>query len=72
MSVVLTADNHRVFVDKLDHGQKKSTSGDSAMARFKQMDSKAQTNPGDTELNTVHQNTITYVLRVWLDWVWAR
>ncbi|TPX31000.1 hypothetical protein SmJEL517_g05557 [Synchytrium microbalum] len=53
--------NKWVLVDKMDRGQKKSTTGDNAMAKFKQMDSKAQAGQGDTELTTNHQNTITSV-----------
>lgn len=49
------------YVDKLDQGPKKSSfSGNSAFNKFKQMDSKAQSEVGEsTELKTVHQNTIT-------------
>lgn len=52
------------YVDKLDQGSKKaSISGNSAFNKFKQMDSKAQSEVnGMTELSTVHQNTITYNL----------
>jgi len=50
-------------VQKLDGGAKKSVQGgsNSAMNKFKQMDSRAQASGGDTELSTTHQNTITCV-----------
>ena len=49
------------FIDKIDQGSKKaSLSGNSAFNKFKQMDSKAQSEAfSNTDLKTVHQNTIT-------------
>jgi actin related protein 2/3 complex subunit 1A/1B len=55
------------YGDKLDGGEKKVASGGSgsvAMNMFKQMDSRAQVQSGSGDgisLNSVHQNTITYV-----------
>jgi actin related protein 2/3 complex subunit 1A/1B len=61
--MLFTSKAHGVwdYVDKLHQGPKKSvTSGNSAFNKFKQMDSKAQSeNNGGTELSTIHQNTIT-------------
>ncbi|KAI8814677.1 WD40-repeat-containing domain protein [Cladochytrium replicatum] len=48
------------LVDKLDKGPKRSVAANSAMLKFKQMDSRAQAN-ADTEVNSYHQNTITQV-----------
>ncbi|KAJ3222601.1 Polycomb protein sop-2 [Clydaea vesicula] len=45
----------------LDEGKKKSFGGNSAMDKFRQMDSRNQQAGTDTELSTVHQNTITCV-----------
>ena len=52
-----------VLCDKIDTGTKKSVmSSNTAFNKFKQMDSRAQSSTTtDTELNTVHQNTITLV-----------
>ncbi|RKP03362.1 hypothetical protein CXG81DRAFT_29299 [Caulochytrium protostelioides] len=46
---------------KLDVGQRKSVTASNAMSKFRQMDSRAQQINSDTELETVHQNTITSV-----------
>ena len=50
-------------VDKLDQGLKKSSAAANTTAfnKFRQMDSRAQTDQTGTELNTVHQNTITLI-----------
>jgi actin related protein 2/3 complex subunit 1A/1B len=49
------------FVRKLDEGTKKSGNVDSAMNKFRQMDSKGQTT-SDSALDSVHQNTITSIV----------
>jgi hypothetical protein len=47
-------------MDKLDQGQKKASAGvGTAMNKFKQMDSRGQSEQTDTTLSTTHQNTIT-------------
>ncbi|OZJ06378.1 hypothetical protein BZG36_00731 [Bifiguratus adelaidae] len=43
----------------LDEGNKKATAGSSVFAKFKQMDLRGQDEDKDTNLNSVHQNTIT-------------
>ncbi|KAJ3043682.1 hypothetical protein HDV00_004455 [Rhizophlyctis rosea] len=48
------------LVDKIDKGQKKEVSGNSAFNKFRQMDSRSQAS-SDVELNSTHQNTITSV-----------
>ena len=52
----------REVAGKLDQGQKKAVSGNSAFRMFQQMDSRAQQTNPEVELNTTHQNTITYVV----------
>jgi len=51
----------RKFDKKLDQGAKKSLTGSTAMDKFKQMDSRSQSNSAgaDVELSSIHQNTIT-------------
>ncbi|KAJ1562354.1 protein 2 3 complex subunit [Cladochytrium tenue] len=49
------------LVDKIDKGVAKAEFGNSAMNTFKQMDKRAQAASTDTELNSVHQNTITSI-----------
>ncbi|ORZ41326.1 actin related protein 2/3 complex, subunit 1A, 41kDa [Catenaria anguillulae PL171] len=50
------------YAGKIDEGKKaSSTSTNSALAKFRAMDSRAQTTPQDTDLTTVHQNSITSV-----------
>lgn len=52
------------LVDKIDAGAKKAAISNTAFNKFKQMDSRAQSSVSvDTELNTTHQNTITYVVK---------
>ena len=63
---VLFSQNDRgewMMVEKLDQSQKKAAlSGNTAFNKFRQMDSRAQTDAGTgTELNTIHQNTITSI-----------
>jgi actin related protein 2/3 complex subunit 1A/1B len=49
-------------MEKLDQGVKKaSASSNTAFNKFRQMDSRAQTEQTGTELNTIHQNTITLI-----------
>ncbi|KAJ3412392.1 protein 2 3 complex subunit [Chytridiales sp. JEL 0842] len=48
------------LVDKLDKGKAKVETGNSAMNKFRQMDSRGQSTT-DTELNSMHQNTITSI-----------
>jgi actin related protein 2/3 complex subunit 1A/1B len=51
------------FVDKMDKAAGKSAAGgNSAMNKFKQMDSRAQSSDSaETQLDTTHQNTVSYV-----------
>ncbi len=61
--------NTWMLVDKLDTGVKKSPSSqqNTAFNKFKQMDSKSiSTASADTELTTVHQNTISFVFFIFL------
>ncbi|KAJ3128787.1 hypothetical protein HK098_003553 [Nowakowskiella sp. JEL0407] len=53
--------NNWELVDKLDQGIKKKISTNSAMDKFRQMDSRAQSG-NDSEINSQHQNTILSVL----------
>jgi actin related protein 2/3 complex subunit 1A/1B len=46
---------------KLDKGKEKVETGSSAMNKFRQLDSRSQAASGDTELNSTHQNSITWV-----------
>ncbi|KAJ3169893.1 Polycomb protein sop-2 [Geranomyces variabilis] len=48
-------------IGKLDQGQKKAAASNSAFKMFQQMDSRAQQQNNEVELNTTHQNTITCV-----------
>jgi actin related protein 2/3 complex subunit 1A/1B len=50
----------RELSQKIDSGKKKEVSSNSAFNKFKQMDTRAQTNT-DQELPSTHQNTITLV-----------
>ncbi|KXS13779.1 actin-related protein 2/3 complex, subunit 1 [Gonapodya prolifera JEL478] len=55
------------YIDKLDQQTKRAPSaalGSLAMNRFRQMDSKAQQGKEDTDLQSVHQNTITEIVRL--------
>lgn len=56
-------DNNKwTYVDKLDHSKKKAAGGNSAMNKFRQMDSRGQeSDSGSTTLDTVHQNAITEI-----------
>jgi len=48
------------LVEKLDVGKKEAKAGgDTAMSKFREMDSKGQSSPSDTILKTVHQNSIS-------------
>ncbi|KAJ1564756.1 Polycomb protein sop-2, partial [Nowakowskiella sp. JEL0078] len=50
------------LVEKIDHGVKKTVNSNSAMSKFRLLDSRAQAGSGDAELNSHHQNTILAVL----------
>lgn len=46
------------MVEKLDQGKTEAKANNSAMSKFKQMDSRAQEGASDTSLKTLHQNAI--------------
>jgi len=59
--IVQNRQNQWALGEKLDAGQKKTASTNSAFNKFKQMDSRAQQTSVDVELTTTHQNAITSI-----------
>ncbi|KAI9159282.1 ARP2/3 actin-organizing complex subunit Sop2 [Blastocladiella emersonii ATCC 22665] len=61
--MVGNADDGWRFAGRVDEGKKASagTATNSALAKFRAMDSRATTAPQDTDLTTVHQNSITSI-----------
>ena len=63
--ILFSWDGNQVqLVEKFDQQGRKAaaqSSGPAALNKFRQMDSRGQSEQATTELGTVHQNTITYV-----------
>lgn len=53
--------NGIVFGGKLDNSQKKETGGLSAMKMFHSLDKQARSEASDTNIHSIHQNTITCI-----------
>lgn len=49
------------YINKLDSAEKKETGRVSAMAKFKDLDKRAQTGSGDTSVQSTHQNAVTQI-----------